>query len=528
MPEPSENTSRRRGQRLYRLRLALALLSFALSFLAFVGAGSAAILQAQVLPLFLRLLVTHAAGTAAMLAVLLLLTVLAGRFVCSLLCPFGILQDLLAIIGRRLPFVLAGLMLAMLAGGTAAACFELDPYSLFGRLASSASLASFTLLAVLLAVLATRPRAFCLFLCPVGAILNLLSRFTLLRLTMRNTCRKCGKCAKACPADCIDLKSATIDNARCLRCFRCLDACPQDSLTLALRPLRTTASAAPANNATAAVSASRRDFLAAGGLLVAGAAVGTVLTPLAKYRLTKVSELPLILPPGAENTSRLAAHCTGCQLCAAACPDKLFVFQNGFPVLDLSRGACHYDCHACSQACPTGAILPLTLAAKQQTRIATVAFTSQNCLLFKSPDTSCCHCADACPANAIIRVTAADGRVFPRFETARCLGCGSCFNACLAAPKAIAIKTIPEQQRLKPAVPEADATPRTVVFDPTVCRVLQNAENCGLCAKACPTGAITLRKRKSGLEIPQIKPEHCLACGACQNACPTRAMHLPN
>ena len=68
--------------------------------------------------------------------------------------------------------------------------------------------------------------------------------------------------------------------------------------------------------------------------------------------------------------------------------------------LDLTKGACQFNCNRCSQVCPTGAIRPLTLAAKQKTKIAEARFNPRTCIVFQD-GAKCGKCADACPVKAV-------------------------------------------------------------------------------------------------------------------------------
>ena len=154
-----------------------------------------------------------------------------------------------------------------------------------------------------------------------------------------------------------------------------------------------------------------------------------------------------ILPPGAVSPERFGAKCTSCQLCAANCPEKIIVPAPGGygPVsLDLSRGHCRYDCKKCSEVCPTGALLPLTLPEKRKTKIAEAKLDPKNCIVFQE-GTPCGRCAAACPVHAVVlRKSGAPRPV----NTRLCIGCGACQQICPAEKKAMTIHFIPKQDRI--------------------------------------------------------------------------------
>ena len=420
-------------------RVGVAAVALTLWGVAFSGLlPAAAVLgRTQFIPALLRL------GAGA--AVLLLLTLLFGRFYCSMLCPLGIIQDLIrwpAARWRRsagvpelrwLRLAVCGAALGLLACGWAAGFLWLDPYSNFGRIAGNFAWAGAVTLAVIAGAAWWKPRWFCHALCPAGTILGAASKYGVFRLSIDENCVKCGLCVRSCPAGCIDLAARTVDNERCIRCLNCLSRCPKGAI--ALHRGRT----------DDLPEFSRRKFLIHGGVFLAGCAAGAVLAKSGAARKIPAAARTPILPPGAGSIDRFAAKCTGCQLCARNCPEQLIVpARRGAPgpvALDLGRGQCRFDCNRCGRVCPTGAIAPLPLAEKQRTRIAAARFNPRHCLVFQE-GFSCGKCAAACPVGAIrLRKNGTPRPVDMR----RCIGCGACQLVCPATPKALTVAGVDKQ-----------------------------------------------------------------------------------
>jgi polyferredoxin len=89
---------------------------------------------------------------------------------------------------------------------------------------------SATLLAVL-AVLALLclfvQMAWCRYLCPYGALLGLLSLFSLSKIgRSERLCIRCGLCSSRCPAWLPVMQKKTVRSAECYACYRCVHGCP--------------------------------------------------------------------------------------------------------------------------------------------------------------------------------------------------------------------------------------------------------------------------------------------------------------
>lgn len=260
------------------LRRSVAAIVFVAFLCAFQDVGGRALVRLagwQVIPALLALDVIAILGIFG-------ITALFGRFYCSVLCPFGILQDFIsgiaACVGYRPKLsyarscaktrwiVFALCLLCVLAGFTALPAL-IFPYSAFGRIASAlfapAASAVMNLIAsafdafdvpllmkqevfvkgaMALAVAATsllaiaaiavlKGRWFCNAICPAGTLLSAASARPLLRLKIDSAkCVKCGMCEKQCKAQCIDMKNGTIDNARCVRCMNCISSCAKGAV----------------------------------------------------------------------------------------------------------------------------------------------------------------------------------------------------------------------------------------------------------------------------------------------------------
>ena len=351
-------------------------------------------------------------------AALIILTLVFGRIYCSVICPLGVFQDLLARFHRKknkysyskevrwlrypvlVVFVIAGL------AGIGSLFQLLAPYSSYGRIATMIFqpiwkgcnnllamaaehyesyafysidtwvrsmpvliIAAITL--VVLFVLAWRGgRTYCNTICPVGTILSFFSRFSWLKVHFdTDKCKNCSMCSKNCKAACIDYKTHTVDYSRCVVCGNCIDKCKFGALSyspLKLKGVRDGQKDAQHNNS---VDASKRSFLIA-STMVTTAAFAQKKEKLMDGGLAEIEDkvqpdrqTPLT-PPGSLSFQNLSTRCTGCQLCVSECPNQVLRPSNDLlhlmqPTMSYEKGYCRPECTRCSEVCPAGAIKPL-------------------------------------------------------------------------------------------------------------------------------------------------------------------------
>jgi len=246
------------------------------------------------------------------------------------------------------------------------------------------------------------PRFFCRFLCPLGALFGLLSRFTPWRIgKTADTCGDCHICEQYCEGAC--RPSGRFIGSECVLCFNCLDRCPAGRVTFATRPSAAGEAGLP--------DLSRRGVVMAGaGLLLASMwGVG---------RLAGTDRDPnLIRPPGALDEERFLSRCLRCGQCMRICPGNIIqpaLFEAGVqglwtPAVNYRIGSsgCLLNCIACGQVCPTAAIRPLSLDEKQglgefagqgPIHMGT-AFVDRGLCLPWAMDRPCLVCQEMCPVS---------------------------------------------------------------------------------------------------------------------------------
>ena len=428
---------------------------------------------------------------------LAVLTLVFGRIYCSVICPLGIFQDVLARLRRkknkygyskevrwlRYPVLALGVGCWVLGVGTVVQL--LAPYSAFGRIATmlmqplwmlgnnvlgflaerADSYAFYTVdvwmkslpvfiialvTLVVLAVLAWRGgRTYCNTICPVGTVLSFLARFSWLKVRFdEEKCRNCSMCSKNCKAACIDYKTHSVDYSRCVVCGNCIDKCKFGALHYdnAILHKRREERGERRENAND-VDAGKRSFLV-GAALVTTAAMAQKKEKLMDGGLVELEDkvaperqTPLT-PPGSLSFDHYAKRCTGCQLCVSECPNGVLrpttdLMHLMLPEMSYERGFCRPECTRCSEVCPAGAIKLVDKDEKSSIQIGHAVFVQKNCVAV-TDGVDCGNCERHCPTGAIemVAVNEDDDESpwVPAINEETCIGCGACEYVCPARP----------------------------------------------------------------------------------------------
>jgi MauM/NapG family ferredoxin protein len=443
-------------------------------------------------------LAAHSITTALAWAIpLVVLTLVLGRFFCGWICPMGTLHHLLGWLGRprRVPdrvavnlprrayhlpyFILAGMLVAALLGTNQIGL--LDPIAFTWR-AFATSLVpaidnmafglyqgerhfhySTVIIALFLAALALNlfiPRLYCRLLCPLGALLGLLARFSLFRLRKDPTaCKDCNVCGANCQgaAD----PQGTLRVSECMLCLNCQVGCPRGGIRYELLP--------SPDLTTDALHLGRRRTLTA-------LFSGLVAVPLMHVSDgSRARPDPRrIRPPGSLPEEGFLERCIKCGACMKACPTgglQPAWQEAGFeglwtPILVPRLGYCEHDCVLCTQVCPTGAIVELVHQEKvgrppdvQPVRLGTAFFDHGRCLPW-AMDTPCIVCEEVCPTSPkaihfkLETVTTRHGErrtlERPYVDPTHCVGCGVCETHCPVYDKAaIRVASVGESRDVK-------------------------------------------------------------------------------
>lgn len=453
----------------------------------------------------------------------LLISMLWGRVFCGFICPLGTINHFIGWLALRKKtraqkallnqyhsaqnikyYVLALFIAAALAGWY---LVFLDPIPLLqrsftlvllplakdgARLFQQAAPMAFVFCLIVLANL-WRPRFFCRYVCPLGALLGLVSRLAWWRPQLnKSACINCMQCAANCQA--AAEPQAGLYVGECVMCLNCLQVCPADALLYGATELP----------AEVKPDISRR-------LSIAGLALGA-LTVASKKAL---SQPPLMLrPPGSLPEKDFLARCLRCGQCIAVCPTNvlqpaslLYGMENYLtPMLNPNYGYCRVDCVQCARVCPTSAIGPIS----REMRLGFdgnppwrmgLAHIDRNLCLPWAYDRPCLVCEENCPVS----------------------------------PKAIVVDYVyrPVSQQLAVTAvndsvlsltrPLAEAPGGDLwIKDSQGWReVLQIKEQelsfAPEAQRALPQGEIRLYRK---LAQPRVDAQKCIGCGVCQYLCP--------
>lgn len=370
--------------------------------------------------------------------IILIPTLFLGRFFCNWICPFGTLHHFVgwAFSGLRPKkridanryrkiyqlkyYILVGLLVAAVFGMLQTGL--LDPICLIFRSFTAALLPAASmpwpqlagdyrlyqgawligfLVFVLVALNLIIPRFFCRVLCPLGALLGLLSRFSWWRIERDpSKCTDCDRCLLNCEAACDP--HTTLRKSECFVCFNCIEDCPEGALRFAFLPSTRGEVPGPDLKRRRVVFAAVTGVLAYPFLRTSG-------------RTTRDFSSAAIRPPGAVEEIEFLERCIKCNQCIRVCPTNVLQpawFEAGVeglwsPILNFRMGHCQLHCTACSQVCPTGAIQRISVEQKLglgrfadagPIRLGTAHVDLDRCLPH-SKNVPCLVCEEVCPTS---------------------------------------------------------------------------------------------------------------------------------
>jgi polyferredoxin len=370
--------------------------------------------------------------------IILIPTLFLGRFFCNWICPYGTLHQFVGWIFRKLRpkdtieinryrkyqhvkfYILGAMLIAAFFGslqiglldpicllyrsftGALIPAANMPAQRLFGdyRLHQGAWLIGFIIFG-LVAMNLMIPRFFCRVLCPLGALLGVLSRFAWWRIERDPVkCTDCDLCLLNCEG--ASDPHTQLRKSECFVCFNCIEDCPEDALSFALWP--------PKEHEVTTTDVSRRKAVFA-------AVTGVLFFPFARAsgKSTRDFSTKVIRPPGTVEELEFLERCIKCDQCIRVCPTNVLqpaMFEAGLeglwtPILNFRMGHCQLGCTACGQVCPTGAIQRVSVeeklgvgeyAAQGPIKLGTAHFDTGRCLPH-SKNTPCVVCEEVCPTS---------------------------------------------------------------------------------------------------------------------------------
>jgi ferredoxin len=222
----------------------------------------------------------------------------------------------------------------------------------------------------------------------------------------------------------------------------------------------------------------------------------------------------LIRPPMSREEHDFLSSCIRCAECMKACPTgilKAAGLEHGLralwsPVMVANEGYCMEGCNACSQACPTDAIMKYPIEQKYAYKAGTAVFNSSNCISY-TEGKYCSECVRVCPTDAIAIKKGWE----PNQEDAGSPAPASVKTAGGNPPMAASDDFVgppsPQPGSKDAGTPSENPTP---AYDPTIPAKNQIA---GAAADVpAPDGMTPTRPIK-------VVYDKCVGCGACEFAC---------
>jgi polyferredoxin len=403
------------------------------------------ILQIDPLVAIGTLLTTHTIYKGLILAVLtVVLTIIFGRVFCGWICPFGASHQFVGYLGNRgrkvkerinsnryrkaallkYLFLIAFLVAAAIPLGTNTVLFTglLDPIPFFHRSINIILLPIFDqffnllsveprlyegafLIGVLFVVAIFMnlliPRFYCRFICPTGALLGLVGKYSVWRIGKTEaSCSNCMQCENACEGACEPSKQIRINE--CVLCLNCYDQCKDKGLKYRTKESEGGEISNPDLTRRGLILSSVSGLLA---LQIFPLSMGTAAT----------KDNTMVRPPGSLPEKEFLQRCLRCGQCMRICPTNIIVPSGVFggvenlwtPVLNFTDGTsgCQLNCIACGHVCPTSAIRPITqseklgideFAEKGPIRIGSAYVDRTRCLPW-AMNTPCIVCQENCP-----------------------------------------------------------------------------------------------------------------------------------
>jgi polyferredoxin len=404
-------------------------------------------------------------------------TLVFGRFFCSWICPFGIFNQWVShLFNKRRPaddylvnayrsvyrlkyYILVVLLILGVFGSLQTGL--LDPISFVTRsftlsvfpsvnywsgglyLRQPAFYGGVLIAVIFLALLFVNrfiTRFWCRVLCPLGALLGVFSGISILRIRRDVVkCTDCQKCLQFCHGGCDPHTSLRI--SECTVCMNCIESCPEDAIHYGLGRKE--------SSVHAPFDINRRR-------LIETAVAGIILFPMMRSVVNAQTspQHKVIRPPGSIDEPDFLRRCIKCGECMRVCPTNVIqpsLLEAGFeglwtPILLNKIGYCEFNCVLCSQVCPTGAIVPLSVEKKvgkkpfkNPVKIGTAFYDRGRCLPW-AMNIECIVCEEVCPTSPkaiwfeTIEMQLRDGKKkllkLPHLDPKLCVGCGICEHKC--------------------------------------------------------------------------------------------------